>query len=492
MNLNKKDILSIYNYFKKSALKALNKGDNELSLKQVEICAQLAYQFNYFYKDQDLEEILALNSQKINSGLYYNQLKIKGRYALIDTNGSDNHGLTQQYIRALIAAEVEFAYIYEDTDLSRINIILKELKEYPKATVFTFDDEYSYVKKSQMILGFLSKYNPEKFLMHIMPWDVVAVVVCNQLKGVIRYNINATDHAFWLGSSSIEYNIEFRDYGYTVSLDKRGLNAEQLLLLPYYPVFNRIPFKGFPKTILDKSVKIFSGGSFYKIYGDNGLYFDIIKKLLIDNPNAVFLYAGSGKQTKMERFIIDNDLKDRVYLLGNRSDIYEVFKECDIYLSTYPISGGLMSQYAAVNGKPILSYTSPNLSLNYVEGLVCHESSLKITYENLEDFYSYGRKLCSSESFRASKGLELKNIVISPEIFNTELKYLLSHNRSKRILNYQNINYETVSNLYLEVENKFEPSAQKLIALRLKFNIIFFPKILINMAIIVFKKLLNV
>lgn len=44
-----------------------------------------------------------------------------------------------------------------------------------------------------------------------------------------------------------------------------------------------------------------------------------------------------------------------VFLIGDRHDINEVFKHSDIFLNTYPIGGGLMTQYAAANSKPILS-----------------------------------------------------------------------------------------------------------------------------------------
>ena len=492
MELTKKDILSSYDYFKKVALKFFQQGNLDSSLDNIELCAKLAYHSNYFYVDNQLEATLADIAKKIGDSIYEEVSPIIGRYAFIDTNGSDNHGLSQQYIRALISMGIEFVYIYVETDLSRIGIILEELRAYPKASIYTFDQEYTLAEKTRLISVFLANYRPEKYLMHIMPWDVVAILLCNLLKGVKRYNINATDHAFWLGASCIDYSIEFRNYGYSVSIDKRGLRSKQLLLLPYYPIINKTSFKGFPDTLPKNCIKIFSGGSFYKILGESGLYFKIVKRILEENPKAVLLYAGTGDHREMLRFISDNNLNNRIFLLGNRSDIYEVFDAADLYLATFPISGGLMSQYAAISGTHILSYTSQELAVNRLESTVCHQFNKRITYNNLEELYAYAYKLCVEDNFRLSEGKNLEKSVISPELFNEELSYLLQNNSSKRQLSYEKVDYERFSELYLEVENHFLPAFQRLVGSKLRLKTIYlFPKIFINLVFIIIKDFFN-
>lgn len=490
INISKKDVLSIYRYFKNQALKSYHNNSIERCLELIELSSKIAYQFNYFYKDDELERLLAKIADKI-SGTGKSKPLILNRYVLIDTNGTDNHGLTQQYIRSMIASGVEFAYVYEDLDLDRIKIILQELKAYPKATIFAFDRPYSFVERIQKINAFISEYNPEKYLMHIMPWDVVAIVICNILKSVNRYNINATDHAFWLGATCIDYCIEFRNYGYTVSLEKRGLKKQQLLLLPYYPLQNESVFKGLPKYSNQELIKIFSGGSFYKIYGSNEAYFLMVRQLLFENPNTVLFYAGTGNDYNFKKFIKKNKLQNRIYLLGNRSDIQEVFKNCDIYLGTYPIGGGLMSQYAAINGKPILAYTNPELSTNFLEGLINHELNLYKTHTSLADFYAHAKRLCENKSLRIAEGNDLKKSVISPSKFNTEFNFIMENNRSERPFKPEKINYSAFSELYLEVENRFGQGFQRLVALKLIFKTIMFPKIFINSIIVVIKKILR-
>jgi hypothetical protein len=330
--------------------------------------------------------------------------------------------------------------------------------------------------------------------MHIHPWDVVAVMISYLLKNsnIARYNINAADHSFWLGASCIDYNIEFRNYGYTVSLEKRGLKENQLVLLPYYPIVNdNIPFQEFPGNISSAEVKIFSGGSFYKIYDKHGTYLRIVKRILLENENAVFIYAGSWNNygNVLAKFIKDNNFENRVYLTKDRKDIYQIFDKCDIYLGTYPLCGGLMSQYAAICGKPILAYTDPVLVTNFIEGIICHQKRLKITYTNLDDFFKYAKKLCTNKKFRAEQGKKIKQCIIPPDIFNKELEYIFKNNSSIRKKRKENIDYIHFTKFYMELEKYFFPTAQRFIVSIFGIKSVYkYPKMLLN---VLWKTLLN-
>jgi len=492
LDFKKKDFISVYNYTKKIASKCLEKDDIDGAISLVEACAIAAYQLNVFYSDADLDDIVVEIGKRISEKANHKYFdSTSEKIVLIDTNGSDNHGLTKQYIDAFIANGVEFAYIYEHTDLNRIRLILKQLEAYPKATIYTFDGQYSHAKQIEKILLFLSHYKPSSYYMHIMPWDVVATSVCSVLRGVSTFNINATDHAFWLGASIINYSIEFRDYGYTVSLEKRGLRKEQLLMLPYYPPINRTNFGGFPDIVKKDSIKIFSGGSIYKILGENNFYFKLVKQLLIQNPRAELLFAGTGQNDIIKTFIKESGLKDRIHFIGNRNDILEVFENCDIYLGTYPITGGLMAQFAAFTSKPILAYADKGMSISFIEGFVCHSGELNVTNHRESDFYAYAKKLCDDKEFRISEGTALKSVLMTEEQFNEEFQFMMIHKKTKRNGQLEIINYDRFENLYLQVENQYSQSAQKLLAYHLKARTLIFPKLFFNAIIIKAKQLLN-
>lgn len=491
MKLSKSYIFLIYRYLKKRVQENIESKNINSALKFIELSAKTAYNFNFIYNDDELESSLAKISSLLNLPKFDSITPQKGKYVLIDTCGTDNHGLTQQYIRAFISAKVEFAYIYEDINLEKIKIILNELEGYPKATIFTFDQNYNLVKRIELIYSFLTEYKPEKYFMHIMPWDVVAIVICNLLSGVDRFNINATDHAFWLGSSCIDYCIEFRDYGFTVSKEMRGLDTNQLLIHPYYPILNNLPFKGFPKSISKDSVILFSGGAYYKVYGEDGQYFKLVKNILDEYPDTVLLFAGNGDDRVFRKFIAQNKFENRIYLLGSRNDIVEVFKNCDIYLATYPITGGLMGQFAATIGKPILSFSDKKLPTNLMESFICHREKYNITFTNLELFYKHARNLISNKEFRLREGLKLKKTIIEEIQFNLEFKNILNHNKSVRKGNLENINYYDFEKIYFEVENEFGQNFQKLLFLNLRLTTIFFPKVVFNIILLSINKLIS-
>jgi hypothetical protein len=487
MKLKFDDIMSVYNRQKKKAFKNFQKGKVDNALISIELCAKIAYHINTFYVDNELE-VLITELAKCIVKPNFEFIPQKSRYVLIDTNGSDNHGLTQQYIDAFIAADVEFAYIYEDTDLTKIIKIRNKISECPKATFFHLEQDYNPSDKAILILDFIKSYQPSKYFMHIMPWDTVATMVASLLKHITRFNINATDHAFWLGATLIDYSIEFRDYGCTVSIEKRGLLKEQLLKLPYYPPTNRSRFMGFPSVLKEKHIKVFSGGSLYKILGEGGIYFNVVKRLLEQNPDAHLLFAGTGQKGHLTRFIEKNNLSHRVHFIGSRQDIIEVFENCDIYLGTFPIAGGLMAQFAALTAKPILAYSNEKLPVNRIEGVICHKEFKKITYNKTEDLLKYAHELCGNSGFRHTEGIKLQNCLMTKKLFEEEFKYMMQNNKSIRTANLEKINYQYFSEIYLEVENDFEPSLQKLLAHNLKFGLVKYPKIFINMLLIAISK----
>ncbi len=473
------DIKGAYEKIKRRALLALEAGETERSIQELECAARTAYQFNFIYADSEAEEILRGISKKLFPTVS-TFVPRTDRYVFYDSFGKENRNLTQQYIRALMQLGYEFLYVFERKDPRYSQTIESDLEGYSKAEIFELDSSLPSSEQACQLYQRLVEYAPSKALLQLLPWAVVALAVFYALPQVTKYNINLTDHAFWLGNECLDYNLEFRDYGCTVSLEKRKLKEEQLLLLPYYPVINRKRFEGFPKEVTPDKVLIFSGGAFYKIYGEKGIYFDLVARLLEENPSSVLLYAGDGDRKPMERFIRKHHFEHRVFLLGNRRDINEVFAAADIYLGTYPFTGGLMSQYAAVNGKPILAYSSLEFATNFVEGIVCHNKPLQITHTDLELFFAYGRCLCEDAEFRKAEGEKLRRCVISPEEFAVELRDVLQKNVSSRVWKPEKIDYEKFHGLYVEVENRFQYTWKLMLLRKYKLRMLtYFPRLFV-------------
>ncbi len=484
------EIIQVYEKIRALSREKIALSNYESALQIIETAAKIAYHFNWIYTDKELErQLKIISEQLIQPDL---QVPIKGRIVFYDSWGWDNRGLTQQYIRALKSLDMEFMFIFENMSVSQSDEIRVELESYEKCEIFAIDLSVPFTDRLSLLHKKILNYNPEKLLMHITPWAVEALVVFHALTSVTKYQINLTDHTFWLGVSCIDYSIEFRNYGCTISLEKRNLSRKQLLMNPYYPIDSGKAFQGFPNEA-KQHVVIFSGSSFYKVYGRDNAYFKLVKRLLKENPECVLLFAGSGDKREISKFIKENHLEKRFLLLGSRSDINEVFAHCDIYLGTYPICGGLMSQLAAVNSKPILAYTTPDIQCNYLEGIVCHKKSVPVTFTNKDAFFTEAKKMVSCEKYRIQRGESLRKAIITPSDFNRSFELLLTTKESNMSFEHEIIDYNSFSELYLEVENNYQDTFKRLLLKKFRFKTPFlFPTICLKILLsFLFNKLLS-
>lgn len=456
MNLLKRnDILSIYNSLISHAEKYVREKNYLKALRELRASAKWAYNFNDFYFDCKAENLL---KQIAEENFKECQLvPIKGRYILLDTNCTDNRGLVQQYQDAIKAQGKDLFYIRLDRNEDKCKKLLLNIREYSRGRLLSFrGHKLNDLQQAAEIIAVVKEYRPERIFLHLMPWDVVSLMVVHTMKGVLVYNINLTDHAYWLGASFIDYNIEFRAYGKTVSLEKRFLKPEQLLELPFYPIISQaINFVGFP-NLPDDAIIVFTGGAPYKMMDKNDFFFlHILDGILSLAPQIVVLIAGfpngndllNKKKTRMR-------YGDRVYNIGIRQDINEVFKRCDIYCGTYPITGGLMAQYAASNGKPILAFADKEmLAMNDVADFVNHFSTGVKTYTELEPFLNYAKCLIFDEKFRRSEGLRNAAAIMKKDNFDVLFPKLIQTHQNNFHWLQKEISYEDFAKLYLDVEN---------------------------------------
>lgn len=457
--LSCEDVITIFERLKKEAVKYADAGEYESAVNYIRLAAQWAYTLNFKYCDKDLEDLIkTISAATLPQAILSGNAK---RFVFIDTLGIDNRGLTQQYLRAMMALNVELLYISVEGKQEQYHDILYELETYGKASVIKGEEVEAScsVDKSVKLLEEIKKFNPSRIFIHLMPWDVISLLVINAIKGALKYNINLTDHAFWLGASFIDYNFEFRSLGRTISREKRGLKDNQLLYLPYYPIFPKveIPFQGFPEQSAD-CIKIFTGGSFYKMFGKDGKFFKLMDSLLSLSPKVIILVAGSGDMKLFRESIHSLTNKDRVYYIGNRKDINEVFRHCDIYLDTYPLGGGLMEQFACVNAKPLLIYSDFNVPVieKSQTGEIPH------VYSKIEDLLHYAKRLILDDDYRRDEGSRNIQFVCKEDTFNTRLERLLANAEETRpSWNDVEVDYDCWKSLYLEIENDYQHTGVK-------------------------------
>ena len=134
-----------------------------------------------------------------------------------DGFGLNERGIAQIYLKALCQLQ-EVVYITYEDRKDEIPDILSLVKSYNGKVCYINRKNNKFVNQIFQFVNIISIENPGRLMFYTFPNDVVGVVLLNLVNNnVIRYQINLTDHAFWLGADSIDKCIEFRDYGATIS-----------------------------------------------------------------------------------------------------------------------------------------------------------------------------------------------------------------------------------------------------------------------------------
>lgn len=416
------------------------------------------YQFNYIYVDDDLEMILENIAEKINLNKKINK-KIDNRIVFYDYWGLETRGLTSQYIKALIDLGFKILYVTPCTNVFEKNSFLMKLnKENKLEILFINESRNLFTQEIRKAVETITEFSPVYSFIHTTPYDVIGVVIFLKLKGVVtRYLINLTDHAFWIGKSCADYFIEFRSYGYNISNKYRNIDKDKLIILPYYPYDVNAKFEGLPLRLEEKKY-VLSGGALYKIYGSN-IYTNLVNYILEKYADMYVVFIGYGDVKPLKYRIKKEYWNKRFFFLNERKDFNEIIKRCYFYLGTYPVSGGLMTQYAIKNKKIVLSYNDKNLPCNDLEGFFIDDTKEKnkITFCNYNELLAAIDEIIKDPCLLKKREKKVDYSIISENEFKEELKACIKTNNTKFSYMKKNINVNigAFSSLYLELENKY-------------------------------------
>ena len=452
MKLTEEKVKKFYGIFKQEAQKCYWAEKYDSCLKYLEAACQTAYTFYLCFNDAQIECVLKDLSKHIHSNLDATTYpQCRNRVVLFDTFSQDTQGLTMQYLNAIIAGGYELMYMTEfGLDDPRSRIIKQTLQDYSNAIVETVPSALRGMKRAKYIYEKIYAYQPAKLFMHIHPSAVVPIVAFYALpKQITRYQINLTDHAYWVGRGCMDYTFEFRDYGANLSVSCRGFSLDKILMLPYYPMMKPTKFAGFPIEVESK-VKIFAGSAYYKIIDQNDTFFKLNKAILDANPQTVTLFAGGGDAEFLNSLIRKYNLEGRFIPIGQRNDIFECYKHSDIYLSTFPLFGGLMGQFAAHAGLPILALEKK--TGGSVEEVVCQKRHEYITLSEIEDVVAEATHLIQDPEYRKQRGLAMRDCVIDSEEFNKSFVQSIETNKSQYEFTYE----KNVKLHYLDINNKLK------------------------------------
>ena len=393
---------------------SLEKGKYERCLAAISAASQMLYNWNQTYTDDLLESLLQKAANSTKSTKYHMKGEDEESILFYDCFGLDVRGLALIYLKALGAIGKKIVYVVPESAQNKQTEIDKVCDEAGIQKVYYH--AITPLNKLKELQRIVSEISPKTAFLYTTPSDTSGIVAFMQMENICRFQINLTDHAFWLGVNAFDFCLEFRNYGSSISYFERKVPKDKLILLPYYPAINRdIEYQGMPEICQGKKI-LFSGGSLYKTINDKGTYYKMVGDILKRCKDTVFLYAGSGDTSFLNRLILE--FPDRACLIDERKDLFKLMENITVYLNTYPISGGLMMQYAAIAGKiPVsLMYGEEN------SGILLNQKECQIEYCTPDELVDDVCKLLNDAEYRCKREMLLTGSVIDENIFRVQLK----------------------------------------------------------------------
>lgn len=457
MSLTKREIQQGFKALKKMARRSYQKGAFADAMHYLGIYSSIAGQFNLQYADDDMEVLAKQIAERTIVQVQRFEPNSE-RWVLYD-DFCTTYVLGLQWLEAVALSGRQILYITTRNveAWSRHKNILDRVAEYNNVKTIIIPQGEVFAR-AQALYDAIVQFETSKLVIHKYATSSVMDIVLPVLpESMTNYIINLSDQTFWSGARFIDYCLEFRQFGATVSLQRRGLKREQLLLVPFYPADDRNAFAGFPAECTDDKVVVFSGGDYYKTLDEKRVYWKLIQRLLNTYPQVVFLFAtknipeGDGE---IHRFIKENHFEGRFIYISFRPDIYQVFAHCDIYMGTSPTSGSLMSQLAAIHAKPILQYYEAGTPDDETEQAICINEDFEISFHDEVRFMCEAKHLIMDKQYRQKQGEKLQHAMMQHGQFNELVLKTLETNLTQLAIREYAIDYEGLSDrwYYLEKE----------------------------------------
>lgn len=393
-------VMKNYNFLKKRAYQKMSRGKVGDALFLYKTACNYMYHYNILFLDDEIENNV---KQGIKTILPMNETETdKNKILFYQYIPKNERGLARIYLEALIHIRKEFAWItYKSYKTEKEDILLNIVHSCERARIYYVDDTQGAVKLLRDINKIIQKEKPSQALLIPAPWDVEILGLLAQYKNIKKILINGTDHAYWYGTSIFDLVLEFRNFGYTISKRYRKIDINKLDCLPYFPHPTGNLFAGLPFTLKESEKLIVSGGSLYKIYGSN-VFFEIVSFILDTYQDTKFYFMGNGDSAPILEFIKKHNYEKRFFYTKERPDFDEVIKKAYLYLNTYPMLGGLMTQYAVANGVFPVGICEEWDKGNDAQELFIN-SNIEMMYKSKEDLLKELRKLFENEDYYKKK-----------------------------------------------------------------------------------------
>lgn len=412
----KKNIIRLKNI----AQNALKQNHYEEAQAAISACAEILYNYNQYYKDDELESLVSQLSKRVIADTMY--VCDENTILFYDGFGLDTRGFAVSFVKALRRCNYKVVYVTKSNAIGNIPHIVKELG----SNVAKYINMKKYEKHVDELNKIFKQYHPKAAFFYTVPYDVSGAVVFHAYKNKVkRIQVDLTDHAFWLGINAADYFMAARSIGASIEMYERGIDADKIIRLDVAPYINsdmveeKLPFD------IKSTRYIFSGGALYKTLGDPNLYYyKLVNEILRQDDTIRFLYAGRGDSSQLD--LLKASFPERIFLIKERADFYELINNCLFYLNTYPMFGGLMMRYSALAGKIPLTLKHDNDA----DDILFDQANLGIEFDTYEEATEEIKKLLFDDQYRKNKEDKLKNSVIDAEKFEENLRGLIELNKT--------------------------------------------------------------
>lgn len=409
--------------FKIRILKHISKKKYEKAIDELSLIVRIIHIINDRLYDDELEKCYDLLVNAYIDGKV-KENKNKG-ILFYDSIFSDTTVLSRQYLQALIDMNIKFVYLVKEHVENEESKDLINMAINNENCTFLSVKPNSNIDNIYEIKRIIEKYNIGTVLIQSLSFDISALVAFASCKSIKTFYVNHMDDQFWIGNQCFDYYLNFSETVRQICIQERNVPREKCVIHKYYPYIKKQNFQGMPLSYDEDNIVIFSGGRFTKVIDEQNTYLRLVKKILIENQKAIFLYAGSGDSTYMKSFLENNpSLKERWIIIDYRSDLYELFQHVDLYLGTYPIKGGLMTLYAAYAGIPILELN--DFTGFQSEELFTAPDKIKVTFDNQEDLLKQAKLLICSTEKRKEIGREYQEYLPNREKFSANLQEIFN------------------------------------------------------------------
>jgi glycosyltransferase involved in cell wall biosynthesis len=254
------------------------------------------------------------------------------------------------------------------------------------------------------------KLRPAKIVLHVNPNDVASLTASLMYRNASAAEISVYDHVdsfYWLGSTLVDHVIEFRPVGAVIARDLRGVAPSRISLAPLISRTRNSPEVTRNSLGIPSAATVsLTVAAYYKMTPDGHWdYARTINRLLDANPEHYHIIVGHGSPAA-EKLLLKKLKRDRVLMLGKRTDIDALVRASDVIIESFPLMGGLFRLDTIREGKPIVAVVHPKWPEIFDTGVFPDGYPLVATSN--EEVESFSESLIKSADLRDELGRCLK------------------------------------------------------------------------------------